>query len=382
MKKTTKRNPKFVWQNHISVVDSTLSRKAIDNVIKVDTEMLVHMDNLQDRLQADLTKFQPVIVAQFTPGGGKFTLLQNEFGKEARYTIEPVPTLFNLAKSIAHAPLGIYGCFGPYATNPKNQGWRVPLKNYRDVLVKALSTMDNISKKDFQIDAQLTKKLVYDLNNITGKFDGSSPNLNKKTLLPHIIKVMKDLLESSIDFINNTALKLRKNQSPAKVFQKWCNVSSNTPKNPDDTLYKLIVQSQVMAASAQQYGISTLMKRWKKSFSAKVWKELYVIVQGEWVTRKKNSIAQCILPHMADKQAALDEHLLIVTNLTGVDPALHFLARILEDRAGAAMILTDHSQPREHLSGQVDLLGPVMQDVVCPHMSKANKAPETKPHKR
>lgn len=367
---------KFNWRDHISVVDSSLNAEAIANIIKVDTEMLVHMDNLQDRVQTDLTKFQPVIVAQFTPGGGKFTLVRNEYGKEARYTVEPVSMLFYLAKSIAHAPLGIFGCFGPYSTDPKNQGWRAPMKSYRDVLAKALSTMDNIDiEKGYQIDDTLKKRLVKDLNHVVGKFDGSPLHLTEKTVVSHIIKVMKDLLVSAIDFVDNTAFKLKDDQSPADAFQKWCNMSSKHKDNPDDTLYKLIVQSQVIAASTQHLGISSLMKTWRSTFSEKDWKNLYVVVQGEWVTRKLNSIAQCILPEMADKQKALDQHLLIVTNLTDVDPALHFLARILEDRSAAAMILTDHSQPRNDLSGQVDLLGPVMQDVVCPHMSAANKAP-------
>ena len=103
-----KNNSKFNWREHIAVVDSSLSQKAIDNVIKVDSKMLVHMNNLQEKVQLDLTKFQPVIVAQFTPGGGKFTLLRNEYGKEARYTVEPVSNLFYLSKAIAHAPLGIF----------------------------------------------------------------------------------------------------------------------------------------------------------------------------------------------------------------------------------------------------------------------------------
>jgi hypothetical protein len=76
------------------------------------------MNELQAKTQRDLTHFGPVIVAEFTPGGGKFTLLCNEYGKESRKTVEPVANLFAIAKSIAHTPLGIYGCFGAYSANP------------------------------------------------------------------------------------------------------------------------------------------------------------------------------------------------------------------------------------------------------------------------
>lgn len=179
--------------------------------------------------------------------------------------------------------------------------------------------------------------------------------------------------------ITSTALPLKTGESIADVFQKWCNKGSGATEYPNDTLYKLIVQCQVVAATTQEYGISTLMEDWKETFSAEEWSKLYVIVEAEWVTRKMNSIAQCILPQMANKLKALNQNLLIVTNLSDIESALHFLARILEDRAAAALILTDQNGPREHLSGQVDLLGPVMHDVVCSNMqTKDESSPASK----
>jgi len=354
----------YNWKNQRSIVDSSLSQKAIENIEKVDTEMLRHMDYLQDLVQRDLHKHQPVIVAEFTPDGGKYTLLRNEYGNESRVTVEPVPKLFALSKSIAHAPLGIYACFEPYSTNPKNHGWRKALKSYCKVLKVALRTFDNV-KEGYQIDAHLRRRLVNNLNGITAKFDGAEPNVTEDTVVQYIHMILKQLLASAINFIDINALTLTSSESPVKIFQEWCNATNDHPDNPHDTVYKLIVQCQVIAATTQEYGISRLMKKWRASFDPNEWKKLYVIVEAEWVTRKLNSIAQCILPEMADKELALDQRLLIVTNLKGVEPALHFLARILEDREAADLILTDHSEPREDLSGQTDLLGPVMEQVVC-----------------
>jgi len=354
----------YNWKNQEAIVDSSLSQKAIENIEKVDTEMLRHMDNLQDLVQRDLYKHQPVIVAQFTPGGGKYTLLRNEYGNESRVTVEPVPKLFALAKSIAHAPLGIYACFEPYSTDPKNHGWRKALKSYCKVLKVALRTFDNV-KEGFQIDEALKSQLVQTLNGISGDFEKGDPCVKEATVVAYIHNVLKQLLASAINFIDIDALTLTSSESPMKIFQEWCNATSGQEDNAHDTVYKLIVQCQIISATTQQYGISRLMKKWKASFDSREWKKLYVIVEAEWVTRKLNSIAQCILPEMADKELALDQHLLIVTNLSGVEPALHFLARILEDRAAADLILTDHSEPRDNLSGQTDLLGPVMRQVVC-----------------
>lgn len=362
----------FNWESHISIVDSSLSQMAIANIEKVDTEMLAHMDILQDNVQKDLTKFQPVIVCQFTPAGGKFTLLRNKYNSESRTVAEPVSKLFEIAKSIAHAPLGIYGCFGSYSTNLENQDWRIPLGNYLKVLETAYNTFDNIGE-GFEINDELKKRLVIDLNKIPKKFDGANPHLTSKTVISHIKYVLKQLLASSIDFIINTAMPLKVGESIAEVFQKWCNQTNGDISNPNNTLYKLIVQCQVIAATAQQYGISTLIQDWKATFTEEHWSKLYVIVEAEWVTRKMNSIAQCILPYMKDKDQALDQNLLIVTNLSDVDSALHFLARIIEDRAAADLILTNQKEPREHLSGQVDLLGPVMHDVVCTNTQVKNE---------
>lgn len=370
MKENKKPSPAYQWQNHIDIVDSSPSQKAIDNIFMVDQQMLVHMDNLQEAVQQGFPKLQPIIVAEFTLGGGRFTLLRQDNGIETRQVVEPVPDLFALAKSVAHAPLGIFGCFGAYATAPKNQSWRAPMNDYLVVLKNALTTINDIGE-GYGMTAALRKILVDDLNRVTGEFDSSSPKVTEKTVDGHIVNVLKKLLQSAISFIETEALTLDQETSPTDVFQAWCNQSSDTPSNPDDTAYKLIVQCQVMAASAQSYGIIGLMRKWRKTFAPEVWRKLYVIVEAEWVTRKMNSIAQCILPEMAEGKAALDEHLLIVTNLSGVDPALHFLARILEDRSAASMILTDHVGPRSHLSGQTDLLGPVMEKVIaCPHVIK------------
>ena len=291
-------NHEFKWEDHIQTVDSSLAATAIENVYKVDEQMLFHMNNLQADVQRDVTIFHPVIVAEFTPGGGKFTLLQHDHGKESRLTVEPVPNLFAIAKSIAHAPLGIFGCFGPYATNPKNQGWRKPLSCYRQVLADALETFDEI-KDGFEVDECLKMRLVNTLTTVTEKFDGASLNLYEGNVIDHIQNVLKRLLKSSLDFIDDKALPLPNDESPAKVFQEWCNQKNDDVRNPDDTLYKLIVQSQVMSATSQSYGIMNLMGKWRDMVGPGRWKELYVIVEAEWVTREKNSIAQCILPEMA-----------------------------------------------------------------------------------
>ena len=361
----------------IRIVDSTLTRKAIENVVKVDTEMLAHMDDLQDLVERDLTKFHPVIVAEFTPGGGKFTLLRSKYGNETRLTVEPVPALFAMAKSIAHAPLGIFGCIGPYigpfgdhhSEKPDEEGWRAPLEDYLGVLNAAVAygNLKTIDEKDgYGVDDKLKVNLVKALKALPDHFKGSDKTEDTDHVFGYVIDTLHDVLQSSVDFCEHV-LELRSGESPEKMFWEWCDPGKSSQ------MYRWIVTCQVIAATSQEYGISRLMVEWKK-LCAEDWDDLYVIAEAEWVTRNKNSIGQCIKAHMRDPDTALDQRLLIVTNLSGVEPALHFLARILEDRAAADLILADHDRglPREHLSGQTDLLGPIMEDVVgliCPQTS-------------
>ncbi len=350
------------WEERIALADSSLSQSAIENIETIDTQMIFHMSNLQDRVQQDLIKTQPVIVVEFTPGGGKFTLLRNEHGNETRLTVEPVPTLFALSKSIAHASLGIYGCLGPYSADLGYQGWRERLAGYGKVMEQALKSVGDIKdgKDGFEIDEELKTRLVEDLNTLTGKFGGSDTRLTEETVVPHIVDVFQQILNSNIDFIEDETDKCNNDKSLAQSFREW---------NEGDTLYNWIVQCEVIAVTAQQYGISTLIKRWRDDVENRTadWDKLYVIVEAEWATTELNSIAQCIRPYMTGPEGDGEEHLLIVTDLADVESGLSFLAKVLRDRAAAVMILTKHRCPVIDLSGPVDLLGPLMKDVVRRH---------------
>jgi len=332
---------------------------AIAKIERVDTEMLSHMNKLQGRFQRNLTTGVPVIVAEFTPGGGRFTFLhRGADGKGSRSTVEPVPKLYALSKSVAHAPLGIFACIAPFCSGEKkpNPDWKGAVEDYNGVLKDALQAL---KKADNNLPCSGTQPEEEEL---CKKVSANLASLDTPTEDTNITAVMVDLLQSSIDFVDKELCpkQFARGRDIADVFSKWCKGT---------TLATRILQCQVIAATVQQYGISTQITAWKEEIG-KAWEDLYVIVEAEYVTREENSIAQCIQPIMDDPDNAPNQRLLVVTNLSGVDPALHFLSRILEDRAAADLILgrKDQEGDREHLRGMVDLLGPTMKKVIgCPH---------------
>jgi len=85
-----------------------------------DEALIKYKQNLRDRA--------PIILAQFSGAGGQFTLYRP--GHEP-VIADPVPVIYQLAKSIGHSSMAIYQIVAPYLAEPTNLSWRGPLQTYR-----------------------------------------------------------------------------------------------------------------------------------------------------------------------------------------------------------------------------------------------------------
>lgn len=331
----------------------------IEIVENVNTQMLARMEELRIDVKKTLSK-SPVIVAEFSHGGGKFTLLRDGL---LNLTEEPVPPLFALAKTAAHAPLGMYACIGAYIEPfGQGEGWRVPLEAYKSVLQNASFAVPSIDAHDFGLDHDdLNQCLADELNTLPVEFSGTNLTLEKSDVPGHVKGLLQDFLAWAVTGCEQLLAGGSNNLS--KTFDEWCNDSK------ENYVYESIVQCEVISVVTQRYGIFDLIGKWK-TLCKESWKDLYVVVGAQWPTREQNSIAQCILPLMEDKEKALNEKLLVLTGLSGVDAALDLLTVMLADRAAADLILDNQHDglPKAWLSGQIDLLGPVMGKVTCPHV--------------
>ncbi|GGR70499.1 hypothetical protein GCM10010236_25810 [Streptomyces eurythermus] len=280
-------------------------------------------------LKAELVKhLSPVIVVQNNAVGGRFTLINNGVQVE---TVDPVPEYFELAKSIAHVPLGIYSVIAAYLSDqvpnipnadridphdldmvafktPGDKGWITPLNSFRTTLNSAYTKLP-------------TANLPLDLEN------------SCTTILSEAMKFIDTIVKAqSFDMV---------------AYNRFA-----------ATVYPSIRVNMTFAATAQITGIETLMKRWRTLLGEAAWSDLYVTVLSIWTTSDLNQASIIIRRTM--NQAKVDTHLIdLPTVETPSDPiavALDNLARIVQDNVAAEMVFNTDLKVADALKGKEDLL--------------------------
>ncbi|WP_258564965.1 hypothetical protein [Streptomyces sp. WELS2] len=280
-------------------------------------------------LKAELVKhLSPVIVVQNNAVGGRFTLINNGVQVE---TVDPVPEYFELAKSIAHVPLGIYSVIAAYLSDqvpnipnadridphdldmvafksPGDKGWITPLNSFRTTLSSALTKLP-------------TANLPVDLDD------------SCNTILSEAVKFIDTIVKAqSFDMV---------------AYNRFA-----------ATVYPSIRVNMTFAATAQITGIETLMKRWRTLLGEAAWSDLYVTVLSIWTTSELNQASIIIRRTM--NQAKVDTHLIdLPTVETPSDPiavALDNLARIVQDNVAAEMVFNTDLKVADALKGKEDLL--------------------------
>ena len=101
--------------------------RARNAIFQIDTDMQRNYAALKAELIEHLS---PVIIVNNDPQGGEYTLVHN--GKTE--TLHPIPETFELAKSIAHVPLGIFSIIAPYLKGSETSDWVAPLSAFADTL--------------------------------------------------------------------------------------------------------------------------------------------------------------------------------------------------------------------------------------------------------
>ncbi|WNI23777.1 hypothetical protein [Streptomyces sp. ITFR-16] len=306
----------------ITATDEKSARDAIRNV---NAAMRTNYAALKSQLIKELS---PVVVVQNNAVGGRFTLIHE--GKQIE-TVDPVPEYFELAKSLAHIPLGVYSVIAPYLSDqvpnipnaeridphdldmivfkaPGDQGWITPLNAYRATLNTAFTKL-------------VTANLPADLETSCGT-----------------------ILREAMAFIDASV--------KARTFDM---VSFNKFAA---TVYPAIRVNMTFAATAQINGLEALMKRWRALIGEKAWSDLYVTVLSIWTTADLNQASIIIRRTM--NQAKVDTHLIdLPTVETPSDPifvALDNLARIVQDNIAAEMVFNTDLKVADALKGEEDLL--------------------------
>ncbi|MER7717091.1 hypothetical protein ABTX99_09070 [Streptomyces flaveolus] len=304
---------------------ATDEKAARDAIRAVNAKMRANYATLKSELT---TQLSPVVVVSNNAVGGRFTLING--GKQIE-TVDPVPEYFELAKSIAHVPLGLFSILASYLSDqvpnipnadridphdldmvvtraPGDKGWITPLNTFRTTLQTAYTKLG-------------TANLPLDLENSCDK-----------------------ILSEAVKFIDASV--------KAQAFDM---VSFNRFAA---TVYPSIRVNMTFAATAQITGIEGLMKRWRTLIGETAWSNLYVTVLSIWTTAELNQASIIIRRTM--NQAKVNTHLIdLPTVETPSDPiavALDNLARIVQDNIAAEMVFNTDLKVADALKGKEDLL--------------------------
>ncbi|MET8722301.1 hypothetical protein [Streptomyces misionensis] len=311
--------------NASAATTATDEKAARDAIRGVNSGMRANYASLKAELIKHLS---PVVVVQNNAVGGRFTLIDKGVQVE---TVDPVPEYFELAKSIAHVPLGIYSVIAAYL------GGKVP----------NTPNADRIDPHDL---AMVAFKAAGDTGWTTPLTSFRATLNAARTKLP-TANLPADL-ETSSNTILTEAIRFIDTALGAKSFDM---VAFNQFAA---TVYPSIRVNMTFASTAQITGIEALMKRWRALIGETAWSDLYVMVLSIWTTAELNQASIIIRRTM--NQAKVDTHLVdLPTAETPADPigvALDNLARIVQDNVAAEMVFNSALDVADALKGKEDLL--------------------------
>ncbi|MFF7359048.1 hypothetical protein ACFZA1_41610 [Streptomyces filipinensis] len=296
-------------------------------ILAVNAGMRTRYKALKDELQKHLA---PVIVVANGPEGGTYWLVENGQVIEQVY---PVDQIFQLAKSIAHVPLGTFSVIAPYLNKrvpdwhqkagdmdahdlemvsfngPGSEDWVEPLRQWGDVLAAGRAVLE---------DADLPDKLF---------------------------KSSAHILDGASEFI---AEAVRTRSFSMKKFEDFTGA-----------VYGDIRTNMYFAAKAQIDGVTALLTRWKNQLGAAKWHDLYTLVYSMWTTSVLNQNT-IIIRHFMDADR-VGTHLIdiVCDQLPVTDPigvGLENLARIVQDNIAAEMVFSADQKVANALKGREDLL--------------------------
>ncbi|GHH06760.1 hypothetical protein [Streptomyces lanatus] len=279
-------------------------------------------------LKADLiNNLGPVIVVQNDAKGGTFTLVHD--GK--RYVEHPVAEEFELAKSIAHVPLGIYSTIAEYLSD------KVPNVPNGDRI--DAHDLDMVAMKGPGTDAWTTP-----LQAFADKLTTAKNDLPAAKLPQALQNACAKILDEALTFIADS---IRARAFDIASFQDFA-----------ARVYPAIRVNMTYAADAQISGVQRLCKKWRAQIGEAAWADLYTVVLSIWTTSVLNQAEIIIRPMMNQKK--VDTHLIdIPTAQLPTDPigvALDNLARIVQDNIAAELVFVSDTKVADALKGKEDLL--------------------------
>lgn len=309
--------------SELSFAAGSKSQQAHATIIACDNEM---QKNYNENHVAIGQQIYPFLYSEFTPDGGRYTLLIND---SDRVSAKPVPPLYEVAKSVSHTPLGIWSIISRYAAYPQGGGWMDAMKHYHKTLVTALNSLPEF---DFE---------------------------------PRVIENLQAILEK-MSALSQTFIE-------AKTFTIEAYSTASKAINQE----LLFLQS--LAADIQVAAFTTTLEKWKALIGEKEWEKLYVVISAQWTLSTENVHQLIIANTMASKELAAKNIFVTSMPLADLDEARALCGRVVGDRIMSYQTLSpDTERGGENiysLSTSRDLISKAAEDSIanlmdlCPHLN-------------
>jgi hypothetical protein len=259
-------------------------------VLSLNLSMLRLYDETLEKYKQNMRDRVPIILALFSGAGGQMILYRPG---QAPVVAEPVPIVYQLAKSVGHSSMAIYQIVVPFLANPAaNQSWRSPLQVYRTQCQTALESLAvlNLSEDDRAI--------------------------------------LQAILEINLTFMDECLTTGTYTYGGLEKFIRGC-----TPH---------AVRTIGIASSAQVGHWMKIVEGWK-SLLGKDWEQTYAVSNTLYVARQ-NNILFSVLAQFMGIEAIGDRLLLIETPefTTTPEKLLEVLTRIVSDRGLGMVFFKDY----------------------------------------
>jgi hypothetical protein len=292
--------------------------------VVAEKAVLALNESMMHLYEGSLTKFKqnmrdrvPIILALFTGQGGQMILYRPG---QAPELAQPVPIVYQLAKSVGHSTMAIYEIVSPYLSNARaNQQWRAPLAMYR---TQNQTALDSLGALDISEDDR---------------------------------SVLHTILERNLAFMDQS---LSKGSYTYDEVEKY--IRATVPFS---------VKTIDIGSGAQVGHWMKVVEEWKNKLG-KDWERTYGVSNTLYIARQNNILFSVLVQFMGTETMG-DRLLLIETPEFETTPEkmLDVLARIVADRALGMVFF------RDYFLMDVELLGGGGRKAIEREMAKRGLKP-------
>lgn len=280
-------------------------------ILDIDTAM---RGNYALNIEAIGRVIYPILYAESTFDGGRYTLLVNEHTSFVKQNVSPI---YSQCKAIAHIPLGIFSCMSGYAEYTHYGQFYPAIQSYSYKVGMAADALD-----------------------VVGMPPGPVHDACKHILqasMAYMATILSATHGGTFDFASFRAYVRPLNESIGIL--------------------------QMAAAKDQIEVMSRTLREWKAMFTQEEWDRLYVVISAIWTLSVENAHELIIKPFM---KPLLQETNVIVSEAAGtLDLARTLLGRIVGDRIMAAEVFdaskVDFAEDIYSLSTRRDLLSQAIE---------------------